>query len=202
MRKSGRSVPDIVPRGPAVAWVLRTHAEEISRAPRGCGAPTLRLASAGGCSAGLYARRPLAAAPARMLATCRSRQKGSRNLFPEGPGGCYAEKVPGTFLPRRYGQAAGNRPMPGIVATTTITPGRFSALTPGPDRLYSPFRAAARRAADWGAAIAGATLLFAEACFPGRRRMLSQAKVWHPPSRHEPRSRGEASLGPGQRALE
>jgi len=26
-------------------------------------------------------------------------QKGSRNLFPEGPGGCYAEKVPGTSLP-------------------------------------------------------------------------------------------------------
>jgi hypothetical protein len=26
-------------------------------------------------------------------------QKGTRNLFPEGPGGCYAEKVPGTFLP-------------------------------------------------------------------------------------------------------
>jgi len=26
-------------------------------------------------------------------------QKGSRNLFPEGPEGCCAEKVPGTFLP-------------------------------------------------------------------------------------------------------
>ena len=31
----------------------------------------------------------------------RPGQKGSRILFPEGPAGCYAEKVPGTFLPRQ-----------------------------------------------------------------------------------------------------
>jgi len=32
----------------AVGWVLGTHAEQISRAPRGCGAPTLPLAAAAG----------------------------------------------------------------------------------------------------------------------------------------------------------
>ena len=45
-----------------------------------------------------------------MASLCRAAgQKGSRNLFPEGPGGCYAEKDPGTFLPARFVARDGRR---------------------------------------------------------------------------------------------
>jgi len=58
-----------------VAWLMRgtnqpataVAGQAVRRAARGClGVWQVFLASAGGCSAGLYARRPLAAAPDRM----------------------------------------------------------------------------------------------------------------------------------------